>query len=143
LYQVSNQGRVKSFQKNKNGKLLKPAKSKYGYLIVCLSKDGKSKTIKVHRLVASAFCHKPKGSTEVNHKNEDKACNYAWNLEWCTAQYNVEYSKAKYYKFLSPDGEVVEVFNLRKFSREKGLDQSNLSRVHAGKQPYHKGWTKA
>jgi hypothetical protein len=47
------------------------------------------------------------------------------------------------YRFISPDGNLTEVNNLSKFAKENGLSPSNLSKVHAGKQPYHKGWTKA
>ena len=43
--------------------------------------------------------------------------------------------------FKSPEGERVEVTNIRKFAREHGLQQSNLSALNTGKQKTHKGWT--
>jgi hypothetical protein len=140
IYQVSQFGNVRSFNKSEEGKLLKPGKIANGYLGVNLYKRGKVINNRVHRLVATAFLHKPGGCNEVNHKNEDKTCNYAWNLEWCTAQYNNEYSKAKKYKLVSPEGEVVEVFNLNKFCRDNNLTQGNLGMVAIGKANHHKGW---
>ena len=51
-------------------------------------------------------------------------------------------AKAKYYVFLSPDGTRHEVYNLAEFSRKHGLDDSSMARVHNGKRPHHRGWTK-
>jgi hypothetical protein len=141
LYQVSSEGRVKSFQRCTRGRLLKPGKTKYGYLMVSLCKDGKCKTITIHRLVASAFLHKPKGSTEVNHKDENKLNNRASNLEWCTREYNNEYSLGRIYLFKSPNGEKVEVNNLSKFCREKNLDKGGMQKVASGERPSCKGYT--
>ena len=140
LYQVSNQGKVKSFKWREEGMVLKQSRVG-GYLYVSLCKCGKERSISVHRLVASAFCPNPEGNSEVNHKNEYKACNYAWNLEWCTAQYNVEYSKAKSYTFRSPEGKKVEVYNLSKFCRDNNLYDSAMHRVFNGKLSHHKSWS--
>lgn len=140
IYQVSQFGNVRSFRQSKEGKLRKLVKNSNGYLKVCLYNKMGKVFHTVHRLVATAFLHKPEGCTEVNHKNKDKLCNYAWNLEWCTAQYNIEYSIAKKYKLVSPKGEVVEVFNLCKFCRDNNLNNGNLSMVVVGQRDHHKGW---
>lgn len=109
LYEVSNLGRVKSFdtyRKGKNGsirickgKILKLCTDKYGYLLVNLYKNGKLKTFKVHKLVAEAFLEIPeelkhlKGTRylQVNHKDEDKTNNNVNNLEFCSAKYNTNF----------------------------------------------------
>ena len=101
LYEVSNTGQVRSldrYVKYSNGriclhkgKVLSPAKDKYGYLAVVLSCNGKQKTIKIHRLVAQAFIENPDNLPEVNHLDEDKTNNNVDNLEWCTTKYNSNY----------------------------------------------------
>jgi hypothetical protein len=55
-------------------------------------------------------------------------------------QQNVETSQAKRYKFISPSGEEVEVYNLRKFCRENSLDRSTMLKVANGKFKQHYGW---
>jgi len=89
LYKVSNMGRVKSFCRDKNGRILKPGKTSRGYLTVRLYLDGKGKTMAVHRLVAERFLGPaPSPKHEVNHKNGDKTDNRAENLEWVTHSEN-------------------------------------------------------
>lgn len=78
LYQVSNLGRIKSFHKNKKGKLLKAHKDKYGYLGVHLCKNGKSCYYHVHRAVAWAFAP---NRVVVNHIDGNPLNNRADNLE--------------------------------------------------------------
>ena len=56
-----------------------------------LSKDGKTKTFLVHRLVAEAFIPNPQQLTQVNHKDENGHNNYVQNLEWVDAKYNANY----------------------------------------------------
>lgn len=94
LYQISDQGRVKSLNYNHTNteRILKPAKRKDGYLIINLHKEGKMKTYLVHRLVAKAFI--PNNNLfkiDINHKDEDKTNNNASNLEWCTRAENNNY----------------------------------------------------
>lgn len=89
-YQVSNMGRVKSLKYDKE-KILKSCKDKDGYLIVGISKEGKIKNFKVHRLVASAFIPNPNNLPYINHINEIKDDNRIENLEWCSSKYNANY----------------------------------------------------
>lgn len=117
LYQVSNLGNVKSverFRKSKNNsiapvqeRLLKCKTDKDGYLEYTLSKDGKMKSYKAHRLVAMAFIPNPNKSPVINHKNKLKNDNRVENLEWCTVQYNTEYSCAKPVLQFTKDGKLV------------------------------------
>lgn len=101
LYEVSNLGNVRSLDrpfKNKQGiairkgRILTPFyEEQKGYYQVRLSKDGKNKTHRIHRLVASAFLDNPHNYTDVNHKDEVKTNNNVDNLEWCTRKYNNNY----------------------------------------------------
>jgi len=87
-YLVSDLGNVWSLLLQKP---VKPRIDKNGYCRVNLYKDGKHKTIRVHRLVADQFLTAMEGKTEINHINEDKTDNRAENLEYCTRKYNVNY----------------------------------------------------
>lgn len=97
LYEVSNYGRIKRLLKTVNGieyeeKLLSQRIDKNGYLITNLkNKNGKAKTMKVHRLVTLAFIPNPNNLPQVNHKDENVANNNLWNLEWCDSKYNNNY----------------------------------------------------
>ena len=101
LYQVSNEGRVKSLQREilyKDGrkkvleeKILRNFISDLGYYHVMLSKNGVPKRYKVHRLVAKAFIPNPDNLPIINHKDENPKNNVVDNLEWCTQGYNVRY----------------------------------------------------
>ena len=92
-YQVSNLGRVKSLNYKRTGeeKILKPTKTEKGYLFVCLRRNSKAKSYRVHRLVAEHFIPNTDTNLEVNHKDENKENNCVTNLEWCTHIYNVNY----------------------------------------------------
>ena len=93
LYQVSNTGQVRSLNYLHTGEVkpLKQGTDGNGYKRVSLYKDGKSKTCRVHRLVAMAFILNPNNYKEVNHKDENPSNNNVNNLEWCTNEYNVNY----------------------------------------------------
>jgi hypothetical protein len=137
LYVVSSLGRVKSV---KTGLIRKHYDEGHGYKRVSLCKNRRYKLKCIHRLVVEAFIGAiPKG-LEVNHKDEDKSNNTLDNLEICTRQYNAEYSCAKHYIATHESGEVVEIFNLRKFCRERGLSRSSMTEVAQGKRSQHKGW---
>ena len=93
LYEVSNLGDVRSLPRaTTRGKLLSPVNSGKGYLQVTLYRNGKSKRLLVHRLVAQAFVPNPLNLSSVNHKDEHKNNNRSDNLEWCTIQYNLSYN---------------------------------------------------
>lgn len=93
LYQVSNDGKVRSLGNNKSRKtkILKQVTNNCGYKLVGLYKNGKGKFYTVHRLVAQAFISNPNNWPQVNHKNEVKDDNRVCNLEWCTQEYNCNY----------------------------------------------------
>jgi hypothetical protein len=88
---VLDNGRI--YEKPIAGKQMKQSVHTAGYKTVSLTKDGKSKTAFVHRIVAEAFIDNPDNLPMVNHKDEDKTNNFVENLEWCTASYNRTYGK--------------------------------------------------
>lgn len=97
LYSVSDLGRVRrdapSASRFPPG-LLRPGRTRFGYLHVQLCDRGRTATAKVHRLVALAFIGPaPSESHEVNHRDGVKANNALSNLEWCTRAENVRHAR--------------------------------------------------
>lgn len=100
MYQVSDLGRVRS-KKYGYWRLLSQGKVR-GYLQVVLSKDGKCKNYKVHRLVADAFMpNYDETKTQINHRDECKQNNRLWNIEYCTAQYNCTYNDIHHRRWIN------------------------------------------
>lgn len=90
---VKDNGRV--YDKPLKGKQMKQSVHTKGYKTVSLTKDGKTKTVFVHRIVAEAFIPNTENLPMVNHKDEDKTNNFVENLEWCTNGYNLSYGNAR------------------------------------------------
>lgn len=71
-------------------------KNEDGYLLAKLSRDGVSKRVTVHRLVALAFIPLPHECEddlyEVNHIDCNRRNNCVQNLEWVTHAQNVRYA---------------------------------------------------
>tara|TARA_R110002074_G_C12140162_1_gene629054 strand:+ start:11 stop:490 length:480 start_codon:yes stop_codon:yes gene_type:complete len=93
-YMVSSRGRVKSMKFGKE-RMMKQSLNIYGYFHVCLSKEGKSKTITVHKVVAIAFLnHTPCGhKLVVDHRNNDKTNNNLNNLQLVSQRENTSKDK--------------------------------------------------
>lgn len=49
----------------------------------------------------------------------------------------------KIFLMKSPNGEIIEIKNLKKFSINNNLNHSCMQKVATDKRPQHKGWTKA
>ena len=87
LYKVSNLGRVKSLKYEKE-KIVKHYVNKSGYLSVCLSKNNKTRTSQIHRLIAKAFLSNPEKKPTVNHRFGKKFDNRVSEIEWATRSEN-------------------------------------------------------
>ena len=92
LYQVSNLGRVRSFQPRwKKPRMIKPSIDNGGYQILTLvGVDGTHHTKTVHRLVAGEFLEIP--PLDVNHKDGNKRNNRLSNLDYCTKSENTRHA---------------------------------------------------
>ena len=147
LYEVSDQGRVKSLGNNKFGKekILKPQKDTGGYLKVDLWKDGHAKQKLVHRLVAEAFIQNHNNLDTVNHKDEDKTNNVASNLEWMSQRDNNNYGtrnkragealSKQVQMFDKLTGELLATFSsTNEAERVTGIAHQHISTCCKGKQ---------
>ena len=104
LYQVSNQGRVKSTPRfvdtvmncrHYKSVLLTPAHNDSGYYVVNLSKNGVVKTHRIHILVAETFLENQENRPCVDHINGIRDDNRIENLRWCTYKENSNFDLAK------------------------------------------------
>lgn len=147
LYEVSNQGRVRSVDRSIaikggnvrlcKGKILRPSENRYGYLCVILCKEGKGTNKKIHRLVAEAFIPNPNNKPCIDHINTIRTDNRIENLRWCTQKENcnnpisiVRYNNTDKYKPVaqySLDGELIAVYpSLIEAERQTGCKCCNI-----------------
>ena len=172
LYKISNLGRILSLNYRNTGKaeLMNPGTNTGGYLQVELSKNGKTKTCSVHRLVAEAFLDNPENKPEVNHKDEDKTNKFVFlnedgsvdkeksNLEWVWHIDNMNHgtrneragkaiSKALTNGKLSKkvlqftlDGEFIREYPSIMECSRNGFDQGAVCKCCNGKLKTHKGF---
>jgi len=124
-YFITREGEVWS-NKKKNLIQLTP-KNDRGYCKIQLWNNGKSKNFFIHRLVAEAFIPNPHNLTMIDHIDDNKSNNNVTNLQWITNQGNTEKEHAYYYKVLRvASGEIIEVYNLKKWCRDNGLIHSSM-----------------
>lgn len=125
LYEVSDTGLVRN---KVSGKILKPGRNKCGYLYVNLCKDGKYKSIRVHRLVAEAFIPNLDNKPEVDHIDKNRSNNNVDNLRWVNHQENIDYSKSKPVCQYSLDGRLLNTYKSAvEASRQTGINRQCIN----------------
>lgn len=130
--------------KTKSKKIAKQSNSKDGYRIVSYRYNGKTKCVKVHRIVASTFLKKSNELNEVNHIDGNKENNSVNNLEWCNRSRNCKHAydkglNSQRFRRKLSDDEVKFIREnykpySRKFStcalgRKFGIDESQVYRI--------------
>tara|TARA_R110000868_G_scaffold78938_8_gene224825 strand:+ start:192 stop:716 length:525 start_codon:yes stop_codon:yes gene_type:complete len=84
-YTINSNGEVYS---NLSKKFLAKSDDTYGYHTVNLQTNNKSKTFKVHRLVASTFLENPNNHPHIDHSNRDRKDNRISNLKYASYSEN-------------------------------------------------------
>lgn len=168
IYEVSNQGRVRSLDRidfggrRLKGRMLSICTVR-GYQKVGLNYARKNKQCSVHRLVAMAFIPNPNNHPVINHKDENPSNNNVNNLEWCTIKYNNAYGTrmerfsvsqsralkgrtnmaycSKPVHQLSLSGEKLNTFpSLSEAARHLNARESHISQACNGKRPNAYGY---
>lgn len=110
FYEVSNLGHLRSVDRVQTntkgicrrlrGRIIRPGFS-YGYPVAVLTKNGKKKSVKLHRLVAEAFIPNPYNKPCIDHIDTNRNNCFVCNLRWVSHKENANnpismtnYSKA-------------------------------------------------
>lgn len=88
-FEVSNLGNVRYVE---TGAIKYLTQHPSGYIYVHYKVNGKLKSKKLHRLVATEFCDNPENKGTVNHIDCNKQNNAASNLEWATHKENMRHA---------------------------------------------------
>lgn len=95
----------------------------------------------VHKLVAETFLPNPNDYPQVNHIDENKLNNHLSNLEWCTAEQNMQHSFAKEYIIEEVStGNTFKIKGFKKFCRENNLNERVFRMTYHGMRNQHKGY---
>lgn len=152
------------YKRMKKEHIIAPCFNSNGYLIVGLSKNGKRKTFRIHRLVYETFIGNlpqwvatddGKHRMEVNHIDEDKTNNCLWNLELITQKQNVNhgtynerlsksmtnnpFNSTQVYQYTF-DLKLVKKYPSQAECRRCGYNQADISLCCNGKRKSYKGF---
>lgn len=153
IYEISNLGRVKVLPRNiktnvdsdytipKPEMLLTPVvEERSGYCAVGLQIKNKTKTIRVHRLVAQLFIPNPDNKTDVDHINHDKTDNRAENLRWVTKEENNRNGGTTAIDVTYPDGHVERFNSIIEAAEQTGVKYNTIRANCSRKSAPKNGW---
>jgi hypothetical protein len=156
-YQVSNFGRLKSFQNGSEGKLLRGSVIQgYRSLNIRL-REGQSFNRYVHKLVADYFVEKSSDKyCYVIHKDFDKHNNHYENLAWVTKEEMIDHNrknpnvinrprpkKSKNYKLNESKVKMIKKLlksdstRLKMIAKQFGITHTQLNRIRNGENWAH------
>jgi hypothetical protein len=151
-YEVSNFGRLRSFQSNEKGEIIKGSVIQgYKSLNIKLPK-GKSFNRYVHKLIAETFVEKPSSDHKfVIHLDFDKQSNHYENLKWVTKDEMVAHNKlnpavinkpiprrTKNYKLTETKVRMIKKMlqhdntRLKMIAKQFGITHTQLNRIRSG-----------
>ncbi|MTI32311.1 NUMOD4 domain-containing protein [Xanthovirga aplysinae] len=156
-YEVSNMGRVKSYAKDKEGRIIKGSNiSGYKSMMVRF-RDKENRVVTqqhyIHRLVAEAFIKKSKKDQHyVIHLDYDKQNNAVYNLKWATEEELIAHNnknplvlkkRVTGYKLTENDVKVIKKLlksqktRLSMIAKRFGITHTQLNRIRSGENWGH------
>ena len=133
--EVSNYGNIRN---STTKKIRKQSLSSTGYLRVCIKVNGKIKTLRTNRLVASIYVDNPNNYDVVMHLNDIKTDNRAVNLKYGTHSENLKgrifktkrlkIDTVKEIKRDLMSGELTHI----KIAEKHGTSYKNVSNINTG-----------
>lgn len=133
----------------KDGKRVKAATDRNGYVMVSIMENGVVARYPAHRLVASTYCDGYKTGLVVNHKDSNPSNNHYSNLEWVTQKENVKHAfdvgrqrlGEKHQNAKLTDADVSEIRRLldagekgNRIAGRFGVTASHISQIKKGRQ---------
>lgn len=134
LYEINKQGEIRSLHKRNFGIFISRRIDRAGYYTVRLSKNGRTSTAFLHKLLGIAFLPNPDNKKFINHIDGNKLNFKLSNLEWCTASENMKHayqSKLINIGVLRPCKKVIDVRTKTVYpSIAAACKKTNLSYSH-------------
>ncbi len=156
-YQVSNYGRLRSFQcTDPNGALIRGSVIQ-GYRSLNIRSDGKTLNRYVHKLVAEHFVKRTQADqTYVIHLDHDKQNNHYQNLRWLTKDEMIAHNRnnpalknrlvtrpTRNYKLTESKVKIIkkllcnEKNRLKMIAKQFGITHTQLNRIRSGENWKH------
>ena len=156
VYQVSNYGRLRSFQSDTKGSIIRGSVIQ-GYRSLNIRKKGKTVNRYIHKLVAEYFLEPGRpDQTYVLHLDHDKLNNRAQNLRWATQEEMIEHNRTnpnvlnrpipkrtRNYKLTESKVRMIkkllrnEKNRLKTIARQFGITHTQLNRIRSGENWKH------
>ena len=155
-YEVSNYGRIRSFQSGSDGTIIKGSVIQ-GYRSLNIRTSGKTINRYVHKLVAGSFVTQVKPEdTFVIHLDHDKMNNHYLNLKWVSKEAMIEHNRnnpnllnrpqprqTRNYKLTESKVKIIKKLlrndknRLKMIAKQFGITHTQLNRIRSGENWKH------
>ncbi|GAA4401802.1 hypothetical protein GCM10023187_16330 [Nibrella viscosa] len=155
-YEVSNYGRLRSFQSGVDGTIIKGSIIQ-GYRSLNIRSGGKTLNRYIHKLVAEHFVSRENSEkTFVIHLDHDKQNNYYQNLQWVSKEEMIEHNRnnpnlknravprrTRNYKLTESKVKIIKKLlrndknRLKMIAKQFGITHTQLNRIRSGENWKH------
>lgn len=156
-YEVSNYGRIRSFQSGNNEGTIIKGSVIQGYRSLNIRTGGKTINRYVHKLVAESFVSRfDTNETYVIHLDHDKMNNHFQNLKWATKEAMIDHNRnnpnllnrpqprqTRNYKLTETKVKIIKKLlrndknRLKMIAKQFGITHTQLNRIRSGENWKH------